>query len=207
MFQPDADDNPFARIYARKRAIVLAEVHGRDRQILDVGGGMGRMAIPLSAQHFVVLSDLSSHMLERARFASGPRLRLVLADACELPVDNAGFDYVLAIDLVPHLPDPQRALREFHRVLRPGGTLIIDSTNVIPLWTLAYPRYLGRHPLRWVRTWRGGGVSPEWQGRVWHLRRDRFLGLLRDAGFRVERVLNVGPRPCPKWHVAVATAV
>jgi ubiquinone/menaquinone biosynthesis C-methylase UbiE len=207
MFQPDDPRNPFAGIYQAKRAMVLAAVPGVDRDVLDVGGGMGRMAIPLSKRHFVVLSDLSKPMLDRAQSAAGPRLRLVQADAGELPFPSSSFDYVLAIDLLPHLPRPDHALGEFHRVLRPNGTLIVDSTNAVPFWTLAYPRYLGRDPLRWLQTWRGGGVPPEWQGRVWHLRRRRFLTLLRDARFRVERIRGVGPRVSSKWHVAVATAV
>lgn len=207
LFQPESADNPFARIYAEKQRLVLGAVPGVDQKVLDVGGGMGRMAIPLSRHHYVTLSDISSQMLEQARPAAGPRLRLVQADATTLPFATGSFDYVVCIDLLPHLLDPARTLGELHRVLRAGGTLILDSTNAAPLWTLAYPRYLGRNPIRWLRTWLAGGVPPEWQKRVWHLGRRRFLTLLAGAGFRVERVHGIGPPICPKWHLAIATSV
>jgi hypothetical protein len=88
--------------------------------------------------------------------------------------------------------------------LKPGGFLIIDCTNSVPLWTLAYPRYLGRRPSRWLRIWRAGGVLPEWSSRVRHHRRRRLVELLTGAGFEVASVRGFGPRACPKWHLAVA---
>jgi SAM-dependent methyltransferase len=206
MFRPDAPQNPFARLYEVKRDAVIAALPGRDLRVLDVGGGMGRMAIPLSARHFVTLTDLSAQMLEMARPFAGPRLSLEVADACALPFPDDSFDAVVCIDVTPHLPNPGPAMTEAHRVLRPGGRLVIDSTNSIPLWTLAYPRYLGRNPRRWIQTWRSGGVQPEWRARVWHRRMSDFLGVVTAAGFRLDSVQGFGPFWCPKWHLAIASA-
>lgn len=213
LFQPDSPTSGLARIYARKREAIIAAVPGRDRKILDVGGGMGRMSIPLSASHFVTLCDLSPQMLELARPHEGVRLRLQVADACALPFDDAQFDSVLLIDVVPHLPKPDGlrvALREARRVLRAGGQLLVDSTNSIPLWALAYPRYLGLQPLQ-PRRLAGillhGGVEPAWQRRVFHYRRRDFLSAVAAAGFRVGATRAFGPRWCAKWHLAIAEAV
>lgn len=206
MFRPDTDDNPFAALYAAKQQAVLDAVRGHDQRVLDVGGGMGRIAIPLSSRHFVTLTDLSPQMLELARSHAGPRLALRVADACALPFPDASFDYVVCIDVVPHLPEPEVGLREARRVIRPGGRFIVDSTNAMPLWTLAYPRYVGRNPTRWLRTWVGGGVSPEWQFRVWHHRKAAFLQMLERSGFRLLTVRGFGPAWCPKWHLAIAEA-
>ena len=203
-FQPESAGNPFAADYARKRKAVIDAVSGTDQRVLDLGGGMGRMSIPLSSRHFVTLTDISPQMLELARPHAGDRLRLQVADARSLPFEDQSFDYVLAIDLLPHIPSPQDLLLEARRVLKPGGHLVIDNTNSVPLWTLAYPRYLGRRPHRWIRIWRSGGVLPEWSSRVRHHRRRRFLGLLAEAGFIVASVRGFGPRACPKWHLAVA---
>ncbi len=203
-FQPDSNANPFAADYARKRAAIIESVGGADQQVLDLGGGMGRMSIPLSNRHFVTLTDISPQMLDLARPYAGERLSLRVADARSLPFPDQSFDYVLAIDLLPHIPVPEDLLVEARRVLKPGGRLIIDCTNALPLWTLAYPRYLGRKPHRWVRIWRSGGVQPEWQTRVRHHRRGRFVDLLVKAGFEVSSVRGFGPRACPKWHLAVA---
>jgi ubiquinone/menaquinone biosynthesis C-methylase UbiE len=165
---------------------------------------MGRMSIPLSERHFVTLTDISPQMLDLARPHAGERLRLQVADARSLPFEDHSFDYVLAIDLLPHIPKPLDLLLEARRVLKAGGYLIIDNTNSVPLWTLAYPRYLGRRPHRWVLIWQSGGVLPEWRSRVKHHRRGRFVALLAEAGFSVASVRVFGPRACPKWHLAVA---
>lgn len=204
-FQPDAATNPFSADYARKRDAIIAAVAGRDQRVLDVGGGMGRMAVPLSRRHFVTLTDISQQMLELARPHASDRLVLRQADARELPFEDGAFDYVLCIDVLPHIPDPERMLAEVHRVLRPGGVLVIDATNSVPLWTLAYPRYVGRHPRRWMQTWRGGGVLPEWQSRVRHHRRAELVRLLGGARFDLWGMSGFGPRLCPKWYLAVAS--
>jgi ubiquinone/menaquinone biosynthesis C-methylase UbiE len=207
MFQPEAPTNPFKKIYAAKRDAVIATVAGYDQDVLDVGGGMGRIAIPLAERHRVVLTDLSADMLKLARPSAGPRLQLQVAGATRLPFPDASFDWVVCIDLIPHLLDPKPALAEARRVVRRGGHIVIDSTNSVPLWTLAYPRYLGRNPRRWIQIWRGAGIQPEWQSRVWHYPRRRFMGMVARAGFSVRSVRGFGPIWCPKWHLAVAEAI
>jgi ubiquinone/menaquinone biosynthesis C-methylase UbiE len=203
-FRPDTDANPFAATYKAKRDAILALVPRQARRIVDVGGGPGRMSVPLSQYHDVTLCDLSRDMLTLARGASDGSLRqFVVADARGLPFASASFDMALCIDVVPHLMNPAPALRELHRVVVAGGTLIIDSTNSIPAWTLAYPRYVGRRPERWWATWRAGGVLPEWRTRVWHRRRADFLRQVKAAGFTVKSTYGFGPRLCPKWHLAV----
>jgi len=203
-FQPDDESNPFAADYQRKRAAVIEAVAGRDQWVLDLGGGMGRMSIPLSKHHYVTLTDISPQMVDMVRPHATERLALQVADARSVPFADASFDYVLAIDLLPHIPVPEQLLAEARRVLKPGGVLIIDVTNSMPWWTLAYPRYLGRNPNRWISIWRSGGVLPEWSSRVRHHRRDRLVGLLEESGFKVTSLRGFGPRVCPKWHLAVA---
>lgn len=204
-FRPESPSNPFAGVYARKLEAILGFVGGGPLRVLDAGGGPGRMAAPLSRHHQVTLCDLSQDMLRIARERpDGDVRRLLAADARQLPFASGSFDLALCIDVLPHLPDPAPALRELRRVLAPGGTLIVDSTNSVPAWTLAYPRYVGRRPGRWVATWRAGGVLPEWRTRVWHRRGAEFLAHVRDAGFSVRSTHSFGPRLCPKWHLAVA---
>jgi SAM-dependent methyltransferase len=209
-FQAEVRGGWFSALYEAKRRAVLSAVAGENRQILDLGGGMGRLAIPLSATHFVTLSDLSPQMLDLARPHAGARLRLAVADARALPFPDQSFDAVLCIDLVPRLDGltaVRQTLAQCKRVLRPGGQLIIDSTNAIPLWTLAFPGYLGLwplHPRRMLRILAGRGVYPEWQGQVCHYRRRTLLRTVEQAGFKVQAVEEFGPSFCPKWHLVVA---
>jgi ubiquinone/menaquinone biosynthesis C-methylase UbiE len=203
-FRPDADGNPFRRLYRRKLEAVLAAVGGSPRDVLDLGAGMGRMSVPLSTRHRVTMCDISVQMLRLAQPDHGVSLRRCAADAGQLPFRPASFDDIICIDLLPHLREPEGVLRELYSLLRPGGRLIVDSTNSMPLWTLAYPRYLGRRPSRWLRTWRAGGVSPEWSARVFHRRRGDFLRLLRESRFEILEERGLGPGPLVKWHLAVA---
>ena len=204
-FRPDVRANPFEADYARKRDAIVGSVAGFDKKVLDVGGGMGRMSIPLSARHFVTLTDLSPQMLDLARPKASSRLVLRQANARSLPFADESFDYVLCIDVLPHLLDPMEAVLEARRVLRPGGTLLVDVTNSNPFWTLAYPSYVGRRPGRWIQVFQSSGVLPEWRSRVRHHRRSELVAFVEKAGLELRSIRTFGPKACPKWLLATAT--
>lgn len=205
-FQPDSEKNAFNKIYAEKKEYILSQIKGRDSHILDIGGGMGRISIPLSKSHRVVLADLSMAMLHLAG-QNGSGFGRVNCSADALSFKEKSFDIVIAIDLVPHLSNAEEVFDRFRRLLKPGGQLIIDATNSNPLWILAYPGYVDcfKQPMRWLQTFRGKGILPEWQTRIQHLRRRRFEKMLERSGFRVDRWKMFGPRWCPKWFLAVCT--
>jgi SAM-dependent methyltransferase len=93
----------------------VAEVH--PTRVLDVGCGDGRLASLFAAPE-VVCVDSSPAAVEAAT-ARG--LDAQLADARELPFPDGSFDAVTCNHTLYHLPDPDQALAEFVRVLRPGG--------------------------------------------------------------------------------------
>lgn len=207
-FRPEDRQNPFHGIYRRKLEDTLRLIGDpAGKRILDAGGGMGRLSIPLAgAGADVTLLDLSAAMIREARrrAGSGPMPEAILADAMRLPFAGAVFDLVVALDLFCHLPDPRAGLGELRRVLKPEGRLILDSTNSNPAWVLFYPRYPGLSPRKWVGALRHGGLLPGWEGRVHHYREREFLEHVRGAGFLVDDVLRYGPSICPKWHLATA---
>ncbi len=53
------------------------------------------------------------------------------ADAADLPFADGSFDVVAAHYMLYHVPNTEQALREFNRVLRPGGTLVAASNGPI----------------------------------------------------------------------------
>ena len=210
-FRPDDRNDPFHRIYAQKRDGVLEMFDDlpEGTAVLDLGGGMGRIALPLTRRHRVTLCDISADMLEMARVTAGRegldggRLRLRQVDAnLTLPFETGSFAAALAIDLVVHLRDPTATLRELRRVLTPDGVLVVDTTNRWPWWALRYPRYVGRGPGRWYRTLLGGGVLPEWQQIVSHQTHSEFHEMLAAGGFRPYEECRYGPPACPKWFLA-----
>jgi ubiquinone/menaquinone biosynthesis C-methylase UbiE len=97
--------------------------------ILDVGSGTGFLAIQLAnlghRSHGV---DFSEEMIARARIKTeeqGLGVSFDVADAENLPYDDASFDLVIERHVVWTLPDPTGALIEWRRVLRGSGRLIL----------------------------------------------------------------------------------
>ena len=96
--------------------------------ILDAGTGTGYFAILLAkAGHRVTGIDLTSAMLAEAEAdarAEGVSIRFLLENAQETDFPDASFDAVVTRNLTWTLPEPDKAYREWHRLLREGGVLL-----------------------------------------------------------------------------------
>jgi malonyl-CoA O-methyltransferase len=90
---------------------------------IDVGCGTGRWTAHLSA----IGVDASQPMLAVASGKPGLHGRLAVADATALPMANGSADLVLCALTLGHIPDSVAAIREFARILAPGGTLILTD--------------------------------------------------------------------------------
>lgn len=208
-FRPEDVANPFFRIYAQKLQDILSRVEAlKPRKILDLGGGMGRVSVPLTQNEnrTVVLADLSSDMLKLAaeRAGAGKVPHRINTDAGVLPFADESFDCITALDLLCHLPNPDKALQEIWRILCKDGILILDNTNGSPWWVPFFPRYVGWSPWKLWATMRLRGVLPPWKNIVRHYRMEEFQSLLERNGFETQETLCYGPRVCPKWHLVVA---
>ena len=128
----------FGERLLRKRRFDLAGC----RDILDVGSGMGQILGHLMkyADQEARLTgiDLSSKMLRRAqRKLRSTRPRLMAADLAHLPFADGAFDCVTCGYVLEHLPDPRPGLSELARVMRPGGRMLLFTTedNFTGAWT------------------------------------------------------------------------
>lgn len=104
-------------------ALLDAAGVGDGTEVLDVACGIGTLAAAASSRGAQVVGiDFSLAMLAQAR-ARYPGLAFREGDAQALPFDEPHYDAVTINFGVHHFPQPQRALAEARRVLRPGGRL------------------------------------------------------------------------------------
>lgn len=98
-------------------------------RVLDAGCGEGYLARELAARGAEVVGvDASQGLIDAAEgHPDGRRgsMSFIRASVDAMPVEDAGFDLVVCNHLFSHLHDPGDAIREFGRVLRSGGRLII----------------------------------------------------------------------------------
>ncbi|MDP9497962.1 MAG: class I SAM-dependent methyltransferase [Actinomycetota bacterium] len=147
------------------------QVRPGDR-VLDMGCGSGRHAFALykAGADVVALDRSPGELVEvQVMFAAlrlagevqeSARATAVRGDAYALPFADGSFDRVVAAEVLEHLPDDERAMRELSRVLRPGGTLAVTVPRWGPervCWALsdAYHEVEGGH----VRIYRGDELT------------------------------------------------
>jgi ubiquinone/menaquinone biosynthesis C-methylase UbiE len=113
---------------------IFTEALGREPlKVLDVGTGPGIVAFQLAELgHDVTGVDLSDGMLSEAKKnAKGYGLDVTFkkGDAQDLPFPDAAFDAVVSRWVLWTLPDPERALKEWQRVVKPGGKIVYIDGN------------------------------------------------------------------------------
>lgn len=95
----------------------------RPRYCLDVGCGHGYISEYLQKRGVMCIGlDVDIKTLQ-----ANIRSLFINADAQCLPFESNVLDMILAFELLEHLPSPEKALAEFHRVLRLGGILILTT--------------------------------------------------------------------------------
>lgn len=148
---------PLPEAVATQGIQAILDLAGPGAHALEVGAGTGRISVPLLARGLdLVGCDLSSKMLARLH-EKLPSARIVQADAAQLPFPSAAFDLVMTVHVLHLIPSWREALREFFRLLRPGGIYLNVKT-----WAAAgvsIRDQVRRHWRDWLKA-RGVDASP-----------------------------------------------
>lgn len=137
--------------------------------LLDIGCGGGLMA-PHASSYCHVGVDLSASALT---VAARHGVLAVRADAARLPVTDGAASVVVAGELLEHVYDLEAVVAEVSRVLRPGGTVVIDTINATRIARLALVGIAERLP---------GGPPPRIHNPDLFVRPDRLGKLFAEHG-------------------------
>ena len=112
-----------------RRVLDLFESFPRRGRLLEVPAGEGALAWQLQKLGYgVTAGDIDPNFF---KVRSIPCVYVDLNG--ELPFDNDQFEFISCIEGIEHLQDQFRFIRECHRVLRPGGRLVVSTPNILNL--------------------------------------------------------------------------
>lgn len=148
-------------IYQQRQLAVLEFVNaaGLDAgaSVLEIGCGAGHLTAELARRGLTVRAiDASPGMVESTtrqlrRFGLDRGVTVEVADVHAMPFEDAGFELVVAVGVIPWLHSPGDAVVEMARVLRPGGRLVATADNRLRLSSFTDPRaMLAQSPLKQV---------------------------------------------------------
>lgn len=117
--------NPNWLVLRRRREIFqkwLERVEGRDLNVLDVGGRIQpyRPLLEGRIRHYVAVDLLQTPLVN------------IVARGEQIPVTSEHFDLVICTQMLEYIPDPRLVIDEIHRVLKPGGCLLLSVPSVFP---------------------------------------------------------------------------
>ncbi|AEH06086.1 class I SAM-dependent methyltransferase [Methanothermococcus okinawensis] len=127
------DDSPGHSGFVDIWRTVLSETFKGKMKILDVGCGTGFLSLILAELgHEVVGIDLSEGMLSKAEKKAGDlglNIDFIIGDAENLPFDDGSFDIVVERHILWTLPNPDKAIKEWSRVIKNEGKLILIESE------------------------------------------------------------------------------
>jgi SAM-dependent methyltransferase len=192
-YAADNENNAWNAWYERPAVLAMVgDVAGL--RVLDAGCGAGAHAADLVARGARVTGvDASTGLLAVAARRLGDAVALHEHDLAEpLPFPAGSFDAVLASLVLHYLKDWAPTLREFHRVLAPGGRMVVSTHHPFmdhpPERTESYFA-----TYRFDEEWTVGGRAVRM--RFWHRPLSAMTAAITGAGFALTAVDEPGPDP------------
>ena len=138
-------DNPLRRKFQPPSDMPIRHGIERGMTVLEVGPGNGRYTVETARRvgntGRVIAVDIEPKMIERvqqrAQVEGITNLEAKVANVYNLPFQDGMFDAIYMITVISEIPEPERAMQEFHRLLSPSGTLAFSELFTDPDYPLA----------------------------------------------------------------------
>ncbi len=153
----------------------VAEQLSKNMKVLEIGTGTGMIARYMANKVAMVeATDISAKMITEANRISHPEnVRFSVADVFNLSYADAVFDVVVAANVLHIIPEPEKALSEIKRALKPNGLLIVPTF----LWKEISPKGKIKRALMLISRF---PIHGKWN-------EQSFIKLLEIYGFKVIR--------------------
>ena len=144
-FAANIIDNPLRRRIQPPDEMPLRHGVKPGMRILEVGPGNGTYTIAtaraLGAEGRLITIDIEPKMIDRVKQRIQEEgihnIEARVADVFDLPFEAGSFDLVYMIAVIGEIPSPHKALEEFHKILKPGGSLAFSEILMDPDYPLA----------------------------------------------------------------------
>ena len=111
----------------------LQSIDLKDKRVFEIGCGRGSFASYIEKEfqeiNELVACDFSANALEIAKSGSTNKISWMKEDIMNISFDSDSFDVIISCETIEHIQNPKKALEELHRVLKPGGFLILTCPN------------------------------------------------------------------------------
>lgn len=179
----------FGSVESTDKIAELCQI-GPDSYVLDVGCGVGATPCYLAKAYgcWVVGVDILPKMVERSKeralkMGISDRVEFRVADAQDLPFDDETFDAVLTESVTSFPKDKQKAVNEYTRVLKPGGSVGLNEST----WLKVPP---SPEMVEWVRQDVGANVEPQtadgWKDLLVNAGLEDFVVILEPVDVKAE---------------------
>lgn len=120
-------------------------ITNRNIKVLDIGAGGSPYGKMIAAKGYKYFSqDFQQLNDDQIREGSYSKIDYV-CNAENLPIDDESFDIIICTEVLEHVPDPSKVIKEMVRVLKKGGRIVITIPRISPAHQLPYCYYSGFH--------------------------------------------------------------
>ncbi len=133
--------------------------HGNSKKVLEIGCAIGAASSILQERGFdVTATDISPYAVKKAQSLL-PGLRIEKLDILSNRLPRKKYDLIIAFEVIEHLTDPERALRNMRALLAKGGSLIVSTPYPYGYVYRDVTHISVKHPFDWLRIFRNAGFS------------------------------------------------